>query len=96
MASLSDDTINCFNNCRHRLWQWGDINVDVVLLHPNLTDVTQRLNDSSVKNLPFDGMFSQCVEPLLAAGMTDDDVMSWLCPETAVPGSAKCFSRSQT
>lgn len=41
---------------------WGDINIDAILLHPNETDIAARVNDSTVKDLPFDGMFSQLNE----------------------------------
>ena len=38
---------------------WGDINVDAVMLHPNATDIAERINDPATRDLPFDGMFSQ-------------------------------------
>ena len=38
---------------------WGDINIDAILLHPNATAVNASIYDTTVKDLPFDGMFSQ-------------------------------------
>lgn len=44
---------------------WGDINIDTFMLHPNASDVAARVNDSKVRDLPFDGMFSQRGEVFL-------------------------------
>jgi hypothetical protein len=44
---------------RERYCCWGDVNIDTIMLHPNSTDVAARVNDLTIKDLPFDGMFSQ-------------------------------------
>jgi hypothetical protein len=41
---------------------WGDINIDAIVINPNSTEIARQMNDSTVRDLPFDGMFSQLGE----------------------------------
>ena len=45
---------------------WGDRNIDVIVLHPNSTDVERRINGTADpadgQVLPLDGLFSQSGE----------------------------------
>lgn len=87
---------------------FGDRNIDVVVLHPNSTDVDRRINGTADpadgQVLPLDGLFSQAVRSLSCDSSCDTPPncldgfykrICWVVCGGFCKRRGKCFSRSR-